>query len=119
MRTYGRFRRVEKPVQALYATESPEAEILGCKSRLFVKDRGIACRFLVNSGTEVWILFWRRKKRKKSAPFCLYEFNTVNFGPRNTPATFQRFITEELFGLELVFPLLDDFLASSSEKKHK
>ncbi|GBM41015.1 Retrovirus-related Pol polyprotein from transposon opus [Araneus ventricosus] len=44
----------------------------------------------------------------------------MSFGLRNAPSTFQRFITEVLFGLDFVFPYLDDVLvASSSEEEHK
>ncbi|GFQ92361.1 uncharacterized protein TNCT_655291 [Trichonephila clavata] len=47
-------------------------------------------------------------------------FNTMSFGPRNAPATFQRFITEVMCGLNFIFPRLNDVLiASSSEEEHK
>ncbi|GFR00292.1 retrovirus-related Pol polyprotein from transposon opus [Trichonephila clavata] len=43
----------------------------------------------------------------------------MNFGLRNAPATFQRFITEVLCGLDIVFPYLDDVLVTSStEEEH-
>ncbi|GFQ96554.1 retrovirus-related Pol polyprotein from transposon opus [Trichonephila clavata] len=43
----------------------------------------------------------------------------MSFGLRNAPATFQRFITEVLCGLDFVFPYLDDVLvASSTEEDH-
>ncbi|GFS50803.1 retrovirus-related Pol polyprotein from transposon 297 [Trichonephila clavipes] len=44
----------------------------------------------------------------------------MSFGLRNAPSTFQRFINEVLFGLEFVFPNLDDILvASENEEQHK
>ncbi|GFV78754.1 retrovirus-related Pol polyprotein from transposon opus [Trichonephila clavipes] len=44
----------------------------------------------------------------------------MSFGLRNAPSTFQRFINEVLFGLEFVFPYLDDILvASENEEQHK
>ncbi|GFT77218.1 retrovirus-related Pol polyprotein from transposon 297 [Trichonephila clavipes] len=44
----------------------------------------------------------------------------MSFGLRNAPSTFQRFINEVLFGLEFVFPYLDDILvASETEEEHK
>ncbi|GFW25417.1 hypothetical protein TNCV_3721451 [Trichonephila clavipes] len=53
-------------------------------------------------------------------PFGLFEFNVMSFGLRNAPSTFQHFINEVLFGLEFVFPFLDDILvASKNEEQHK
>ncbi|GFT51632.1 retrovirus-related Pol polyprotein from transposon opus [Trichonephila clavipes] len=44
----------------------------------------------------------------------------MKFGLRNAPSTFQLFINEALFGLEFVFPYLDDILvASENEEQHK
>ncbi|GFS65858.1 retrovirus-related Pol polyprotein from transposon opus [Trichonephila clavipes] len=44
----------------------------------------------------------------------------MSFGLRNAPSTFQRFINEVLFGLEFVFPYLDDIvIASENEEQHK
>ncbi|GFX89428.1 retrovirus-related Pol polyprotein from transposon opus [Trichonephila clavipes] len=44
----------------------------------------------------------------------------MSFELRNAPSTFQRFINEVLFGLEFVFPYLDDILvASENEEQHK
>ncbi|GFX30144.1 hypothetical protein TNCV_293571 [Trichonephila clavipes] len=43
-------------------------------------------------------------KEKTATPFGLYEFNTMSFGQRNAPSTFQLFITEVLYGLDFVFP---------------
>ncbi|GFU83065.1 hypothetical protein TNCV_65351 [Trichonephila clavipes] len=61
-----------------------------------------------------------KEKTAITIPFGLYEFNTMSFGLRNAPSTFQRFITEVLYGLDFVFPYLDDVLvASSSEEEHK
>ncbi|GFX92963.1 retrovirus-related Pol polyprotein from transposon opus [Trichonephila clavipes] len=43
----------------------------------------------------------------------------MSFGLRNAPSTFQRFITEVLYGLDIVFPYLDDVLVdSSTEEEH-
>ncbi|GFW90772.1 retrovirus-related Pol polyprotein from transposon opus [Trichonephila clavipes] len=43
----------------------------------------------------------------------------MSFGLRNAPSTFQRFITEVLYGLDFVFPYLDHVLvASSTEEEH-
>jgi cleavage and polyadenylation specificity factor subunit 1 len=53
-------------------------------------------------------------------PFGLYEFNVMSFGLRNAPSTFQPFINEAMFGLDFVFPYLDDILiASSSMEEHR
>ncbi|GFV66322.1 retrovirus-related Pol polyprotein from transposon 17.6 [Trichonephila clavipes] len=35
-----------------------------------------------------------KEKTAITTPFGLYEFNTMSFGQRNAPSTFQRFITE-------------------------
>ncbi|UYV82642.1 hypothetical protein LAZ67_22000318 [Cordylochernes scorpioides] len=52
-------------------------------------------------------------------PFGLYEYNVINFGLKNAPSSFQRFIHEVLWGLDFVFPYLDDILiASASEVEH-
>ncbi|GFT84173.1 retrovirus-related Pol polyprotein from transposon opus [Trichonephila clavipes] len=60
-----------------------------------------------------------KEKTAITTPFGLYEFNTMSFGLRNAPSTFQRFITEVLYGLDFVFPYLDDVLvASSTEEEH-
>ncbi|GFS50929.1 hypothetical protein TNCV_4848211 [Trichonephila clavipes] len=43
----------------------------------------------------------------------------MSFGLRIAPSIFQRFITEVLYGLDFVFPYLDDVLvASSTEEEH-
>ncbi|GFW24513.1 hypothetical protein TNCV_4896011 [Trichonephila clavipes] len=48
------------------------------------------------------------------------DFNYILFGLRNASSTFQRFITEVLYGLDFVFPYLDNVLvASSSEEEHR
>ncbi|GFU32587.1 retrovirus-related Pol polyprotein from transposon opus [Trichonephila clavipes] len=68
-----------------------------------------------------WFLIPRKDKEKTAitTPFGLSEFNTMSFGLRNAPLTFQRFISEVLYGLDFVIPYLDDVLvASSSEEEH-
>ncbi|UYV66588.1 hypothetical protein LAZ67_4002211 [Cordylochernes scorpioides] len=50
-------------------------------------------------------------------PFGLFEFNVMSFGLRNAPATFQIFINEVLFGLDFVFPYIDDILIVSTNKE--
>ncbi|GFT99885.1 hypothetical protein TNCV_749351 [Trichonephila clavipes] len=61
----------------------------------------------------------RQRKIAITTPFGLYEFNTLSFGLRNAPSTFQRFITKVLYGLDFVFPYLDDVLvASPTEEEH-
>ncbi|GBN50101.1 Transposon Ty3-I Gag-Pol polyprotein [Araneus ventricosus] len=61
-----------------------------------------------------------KAKTAKTTPFGHYEFNVMSFVLCNAPSTFQRFITEVLFGLDFAFPYLDDVLvASSSEEEHK
>ncbi|GFT68640.1 retrovirus-related Pol polyprotein from transposon opus [Trichonephila clavipes] len=60
-----------------------------------------------------------KEKTAITTPFGLYELNTMSFGLRNAPSTFQRFITEVLYGLDFVFSYLDDVLvASSTEEEH-
>ncbi|GFX78324.1 retrovirus-related Pol polyprotein from transposon opus [Trichonephila clavipes] len=63
--------------------------------------------------------FGARCKPEKCSPPCTWNRNTEkNF--KNAPSTFQRFINEVLFGLEFVFPYLDDILvASETEEEHK
>ncbi|GFY09348.1 hypothetical protein TNCV_1941581 [Trichonephila clavipes] len=61
-----------------------------------------------------------KEKTAIITPFGLFEFNVMSFGLRNAPSTFQRFINEVLFGLDFVFPYLDDILvASENEEQHK
>ncbi|GFW66172.1 hypothetical protein TNCV_1710711 [Trichonephila clavipes] len=59
-----------------------------------------------------------KEKTAIITPFGLFEFNVMSFGLRNAPSTFQRFINEVLFGLEFVFPYLDDILVASKLKKN-
>ncbi|GFT90165.1 hypothetical protein TNCV_1347661 [Trichonephila clavipes] len=47
-----------------------------------------------------------KEKTATTTSFGLHEFNTMSFGLKNAPSTFQRFITEVLYGLEFVFPYL-------------
>ncbi|GFX83112.1 hypothetical protein TNCV_4987061 [Trichonephila clavipes] len=59
-----------------------------------------------------------KEKTAIITPFGLFEFNVMSFGLRNTLSTFQRFINEVLFGLECVFPYLDDILVASENEEH-
>ncbi|GFT78910.1 hypothetical protein TNCV_3093181 [Trichonephila clavipes] len=60
-----------------------------------------------------------KEKTAIITPFGLFEFNVMNFGLRNALSTFQRFINEVFFGLEFVFPYLDDILVASENEEHK
>ncbi|GFX14754.1 hypothetical protein TNCV_1484981 [Trichonephila clavipes] len=61
-----------------------------------------------------------KEKTAIITPFGLVEFNVMSFGLRNAPSTFQCFINEVLFGLEFVFPYLEEILvASENEEQHK
>ncbi|UYV64354.1 hypothetical protein LAZ67_3000369 [Cordylochernes scorpioides] len=61
-----------------------------------------------------------REKTAVITPFGLFEFEVMSFGLCGAPATFQRFINEVLWGLDFVFPYLDDILvASKSEEEHE
>ncbi|GFX30143.1 transposon Ty3-I Gag-Pol polyprotein [Trichonephila clavipes] len=58
------------------AAASPAAEILGRKSRLFVKDRETGCQFLVDSGADVSILPWTKTKGEcQASQYKLYAAN--------------------------------------------
>ncbi|UYV66587.1 hypothetical protein LAZ67_4002205 [Cordylochernes scorpioides] len=58
-----------------------------------------------------------KEKTAVITPFGLFEFNVMSFGLRNAPATFQIFINEVLFGLDFVFPYIDDILIVSTNKE--
>ncbi|GFS92492.1 transposon Tf2-9 polyprotein [Trichonephila clavipes] len=76
---------------------------------------------LVNRVVKHEIPIAEEDKEKLPSPphLACNEFNTMSFGLRNAPSTFQRFITEVLYGLDFVFPYLDDVLvASSTEEEH-
>ncbi len=54
-----------------------------------------------------------------TAPFGLFEFLRMPFGPRNASQTFQRFIGSVMRGLDFVFVYIDDVLiASMNESEH-
>ncbi|GFW44227.1 retrovirus-related Pol polyprotein from transposon opus [Trichonephila clavipes] len=75
-------------------------------------------RDLAKAYCQIPIAEGRQRKTAITTPFGLYEFNTMSFVLRNAPSTFQRFITEVLYGLDFVFSYLDDLVASSSEEEH-
>ncbi|UYV68418.1 hypothetical protein LAZ67_5004276 [Cordylochernes scorpioides] len=61
-----------------------------------------------------------REKTAVITPFGLFEFEVMSFELYGAPATFQRFINQVLWGLDFVFPYLDDILvASKSEEEHE
>ncbi|GFX75700.1 hypothetical protein TNCV_3575251 [Trichonephila clavipes] len=82
-----------------------------------LKDNFFSKIYLVKAYYQIPIAEKDKEKTAITTPFGLYKFNTMNFG--QNPSTFQRFITEVLYGLEFVFPYLDDVLVdSSTEEEH-
>ncbi|GFT96830.1 retrovirus-related Pol polyprotein from transposon 297 [Trichonephila clavipes] len=58
-------------------------------------------------------------KTAVTTPFCLFEYNAMSFGLRNSGQTFQRHMHQVLAHLEFCIPYFDDLLiASSSEDEH-
>ncbi|GFS49624.1 retrovirus-related Pol polyprotein from transposon 297 [Nephila pilipes] len=78
MRTAMQFRGVGKPAPAVDTVASPVGEILGRKSRLFVKDRGTSYQFLVDSGADISILSRTKTKGEVTTIQENYVLSTVN-----------------------------------------
>ncbi|GFV70072.1 transposon Ty3-I Gag-Pol polyprotein [Trichonephila clavipes] len=83
-----------------------------------LKDKNISKIDLVKAYYHIPSLLRKTKKTATTPPFGLYEFNTMSFGLRNAPSTFQRFITEVLYGLDFVFRILMMYLLPSSTEEN-
>lgn len=60
------------------------------------------------------------KKTAITTPFGMFELPFMSFGLRNAAQTFQRFFDEVLYGLDFVFPYMDDALvASDTPEEHE